>query len=196
MVMAVVGILASIVFSISSGVRNAQLRTQAKAELSVIAQALEAFKSSYGDYPHIESTADPDSDPATENDNPNANLLLKALTGWSELTTVGNSDPTMTDRSTPRQAYLDTSRMGLPEGETMPENALPGPEIYLVDPWGNPYVYVYNIGSGSWDNFGYLLMSPGPDGIVDLGSAETDGLVDQEWRELAANTDNIFLGEE
>jgi len=53
MVIAVIMVLAGITFGISRGVQNAQARAQAKAELAVIAQALEGFKSTYGDYPWV-----------------------------------------------------------------------------------------------------------------------------------------------
>ena len=51
MVIAVILILAGITFGVSRGVQNAQARTKARAELATIAQAIEQFKSRYGDYP-------------------------------------------------------------------------------------------------------------------------------------------------
>ena len=53
MVITVILILAGITFGISRGVQNVQARTKAKAELAVISQALETYKSKNGDYPWI-----------------------------------------------------------------------------------------------------------------------------------------------
>ena len=50
MVIAVIMILAGITFGISRGVENAKRRSVAKAELTVIAQALEQFKLRHGDH--------------------------------------------------------------------------------------------------------------------------------------------------
>ena len=55
MVITVILILAGITFGISRGVQNAQARTKAKAELATISQAIEQFKSRYGDYPWHDS---------------------------------------------------------------------------------------------------------------------------------------------
>ncbi len=81
MVIAVIGILAGITFGISGGVQNARARTQAKAELAALSQALEQFKSRNGDYPWVSG------DPADAEDN--GKLLFQALVGWMEFTRSG-----------------------------------------------------------------------------------------------------------
>ena len=53
MVIAVILILAGITFGISRGVQNAQARAKAKAELAIISQSLEQYKSVNGDYPWV-----------------------------------------------------------------------------------------------------------------------------------------------
>ena len=78
MVIAVILILASITFGISRGVQNAQARAKAKAELATISQALEQFKSRYGDYPWHDS--DEGSYPSSSGEVTNG-MLLYALTG-------------------------------------------------------------------------------------------------------------------
>ena len=178
-VMAVIAILSGITFSISSGVRNAQARAKAKAELATLASSLESFKGLYGDYPFIAETSD----------TTNANTLLKALTGWSKLDATAT--PPMSDLDPQASTFLDTGLLGLSKeivGDTKPDT-----DTYLVDPWENPYIYVYNIEAGDWENFGYLLMSSGPDGELTLGDAATTGIIDQAWRDDEKNLDNIYL---
>ncbi|MFP4673738.1 MAG: type II secretion system protein, partial [Opitutales bacterium] len=54
MVIAVIMLLAGLTFGISTGVRNAQARAEAKGELATLQQGLERFKSQHGDYPWVE----------------------------------------------------------------------------------------------------------------------------------------------
>ncbi|MEO0509627.1 MAG: type II secretion system protein [Verrucomicrobiota bacterium] len=195
MVIAVIGVLAGITFGISRGVQNAQASARAKAELASISQALEQFKVRYGDYPWVEETTDPDGDPVTLS-NPNANALLKALIGWTRLERNGQIVSMSPDLLTQTEGFLDTSNLFLSsENGELPANGVPDEEIYILDPWGNPYVYIYDRSSATWDNFGYVLMSSGPDGNVALQSADQDGLIDQNWREVANNVDNIYAVE-
>ena len=79
MVITVILILAGITFGISRGAQNAQARTKAKAELATTSQAIEQFKSRYGDYPwHKQGEVDTNK------------TLLFALTGRLVL---GDPDP-------------------------------------------------------------------------------------------------------
>ncbi len=181
MVMAVVAILAAITFGITAGVKDSQNRTLAMADLSEIARGLEQFKTRYGDYPHIAETTSP----------ANASVLLRALTGWSRLERTGPGTMAMVDQTTQREAFIDVSRLTL--SNDFPETGAPGGDVYILDPWDNSYVYIYNVAAPSWENFGYVLLSSGPDGIVTLGNAATDGLIDQDWVESPRNVDNIYL---
>lgn len=181
--MSVVVILASITFGIVGGVYNAQARSQAKAELAIIARGLESFKSLYGDYPYVSGT----------NFTVNGNELLVALTGWSNLQRTG-SNPEMVDLSKQGKTFINTELLSLSVDQEMPDGGAPGVSFYLVDPWGNPYVYIYNKNGSSWDNFGYILLSSGPDGDIKLSGVQSDGIIDQDWRKLAENNDNIYTG--
>lgn len=181
MVMTVVAILAGITFGITAGVRNSQNKTLATADLAEIARGLEQFKTRYGDYPQIASTTD----------TANANLLLRALTGWTILQKNASGVPTMVPVTTPRESFVDASRFTLSAALT--EGAAPTGDVYILDPWDQPYIYIYNVTSPSWDNFGYVLLASGADEVASLGSAATDGLIDQAWKEAPANIDNIYL---
>lgn len=183
MAMGLVAILAAITLGIMGGVQDSQKRTQAKAEMAVIAQSLESFKNLYGDYPYIEETSDL----------ANANELLVALTGWSRLEQQGSSPPEMAELDTQRAPLVDMDTLNLPQYVEIPVDAPPGTDAYLVDPWDNPYVYIYNVEGGAWENFGFILFSAGPDGLISLSGVEDDGIVDQDWRDLASNLDNVYL---
>lgn len=180
MVMAVVAILAAVTFGITSGVKNSQNRTLAMADLSEISRGLEQFKTRYGDYPHIAETSTA----------ANATTLLRALTGWSRLEKTGPATSAMVDQTVQRESFIDVGRLTL--SDDFPEGAAPA-DIAILDPWDNPYIYIYNVSGTSWENFGYVLMSSGPDGLVTLGSAGSDGLIDQAWKDSPANVDNLYL---
>ncbi len=191
MVIAVIMVLAGITFGISRGVQNAQARAAAKAELAVIAQALEGFKSTYGDYPWV--TGDPTT-PA------NAEKLLLALTGFAILerdSTSGNVTLEEVNSDGARKSFLDPTKLSLSQDFGNPTNAAALAGIYFTDPWGNPYAYVYAKSSttATWENFGYVLFSEGADSNSSLGSIATDGIIDQDHREADANIDNIYTGE-
>lgn len=193
-VIGVVVILTGITFGISKGVLNQQARTRARAELSMIAQALEAFKLAYGDYPVVS-----EDNPITEN--ANSKKLTLALTGYAYLEpgeAQGTRVMTNVDNGEVRESFLDISKLNFSEPFRDPDNNANVPDsagdldrIYLMDPWREPYVYVYNRGSSvnSWDNVGYVLFSKGPDRDADLGSITTTGIVDQTTDK---NLDNIY----
>jgi len=197
LVVSAIAILTGITFGISRGVMNQQARAKAKAELAMIAQALEEFKLTYGDYPVIS-----EDNPVTTN--ANSKLLTLALTGYAYLepgATQGTRVMTNVSDNQIRDSFLDVDSVNFSEPFRDPDNNLFVPNsandlnrIFLVDPWRQPYVYVYNRGSSSssWDRFGYVLFSKGPDGVADLGSIATTGIVD---RTTSNNVDNIYLNQ-
>lgn len=189
MVMAIISILAAITFGISKGVQNAQARAKAKAELAVLSQAIEQFKSRYGDYPWINA-----SDVSVELQLRNASHeLMKTLVGWQAYdgTQVG-------EKAT---SVLDVSKLSLSqEWPNSTIEASPSPETYLKDPWGNPYIYIYkdSTNASSWQRFGYILMSAGPDGEVNGDFLEeSSGIYNTHSNFIAAegNADNIYFGQ-
>lgn len=183
-VVAVIAVLASITFGITRGVNNAQAKAKARGELATIAQALEQFKSTHGDYPWTDGAEDP------------SIVLSKALLGWKVFDTSSGSanfrDKTVAEVPTDGpKAFVDPSKLDY--GGTVPTsgNSMPT-NVIFYDPWGTEYVYSYKESTG-WDNFGYILYSKGPDGSdAEVG---TDGVVTKTIRESAANVDNIYTGE-
>jgi hypothetical protein len=197
---AAVLVLMGITFGVSRGVLNQQARTQVKAELAIIAQALEEFKLTYGDYPVAS-----EDDPST---NANARKLTLALTGFSYLepgTLQGTRVMTEVADNEVREGFIDVEKLGLSEPFRDPDNVMNVPNsasdlarIYFVDPWRQPYVYIYNRGavSNNWDNVGYVLFSKGPDGAIDINDLDSDtngiqtnGIIDQS---SSNNIDNIY----
>ena len=185
-VISVVLILSGITFGISRGVQNSQARAQAKAELAVIAQGLEQFKALYGDYPWINSTAN----------EAEAVKFFKSLWGWMKLERIESVTPgsgstvELVELASAGTRFIDATKMNL--NRALPdENSVPT-NLFLVDPWGNNYLYTYNKASNEWDNFGYVLYSQGPDG--DCTRVDTDGIVTESLRTNNLNIDNIYSG--
>ncbi|MFT4901093.1 MAG: general secretion pathway protein G [Lentimonas sp.] len=183
MVIAILAILSGLSFGVFQGIQSAQNRAQAKAELSVLAQALELFKSANGDYPITNDV---------ENDD-NGVVLSKSLLGWKEF--VAGSPPKFKDKtnvpSSGPKSYIDLGTFFT--SGTMPESINKKPtNLILLDPWGNPYVYAYKE-SSAWSNFGYVLYSAGTDGVHESVSA--DGVMTATIRNDANNADNIYAGE-
>ena len=186
-VMTAILVLVTLAFGVSRGVLNQQARTQAKAELAMIAQALEAFKLTYGDYPWISEEADPTTGKA------NARKLARALTGFAVF--EHNNDAVSLEDVTSggaRKGFIETDRLNFNRDFGNPSSASDLVDVFLVDPWGRPYVFVYNKGLSGWDNIGYVLFSKGPDGASSLGSIVSSGVVDLE---ADVDVDNIYPGE-
>src|SRR4051812_15204943 len=111
-VVALMAILSAIVFGLGRRALETGRAARARAELAVIAAALESYKRAYGDYPRT-------GDPAQ---------LLRAM--------LGQRGPTSEAASTGR-ATLDTGRLTLSGG-------------VIVDPWEQPYLYIYKTPAAGW----------------------------------------------
>lgn len=185
MVITVIMILVGITFGISRGVQNAQARAKAKAELATIAQALEQFKSRYGDYPWVLS-----SDPF-----PTKNLAY-ALSGRLVIKNVSGNPTAVVitdeDQVDKNPKFLDLAKFSTTEESGVVNN--------ILDPWGNAYRYYYKYDNSptTWDHYGYHLLSIGPSGSLDdteiLDSKATGVLVD-DVRKVANEQGIIFVGE-
>ncbi|MEM8550135.1 MAG: prepilin-type N-terminal cleavage/methylation domain-containing protein [Verrucomicrobiota bacterium] len=154
---AVIAILASIVFSIQRGVFTEQSDAKARGEMQAIATALEAFKQKYRDYPLI-------------NNDPNA--LYDALMGN---TIIGRSGGTTYD-----MIAVTSGRVVPLLDEVSIEIYDDGTDTYFVDPWGNPYKYYYRTDpKGAWNHTSFILLSTGADGqegaaIANNGELDSD----------------------
>lgn len=192
MVIAVILILAGITFGISRGVQNAQARAKAKAELATISQAIEQFKSRYGDYPwHKSGETDTNK------------TLLYALTGRLVL-----KDPDPNDSVTEIKAVLITDQNQIDKNPKFLDDTkfstteAGGATTNLLDPWGNPYIYWYKWDDAleAWDVFGYHLYSTGPNGnsantVIKTKINTSTGVIDDDFRDAANAEGIIFAGE-
>ena len=192
MVITVILILAGITFGISRGVQNAQARTKAKAELATISQAIEQFKSRYGDYPwHKQGEVDTNK------------TLLFALTGRMIL-----ADPSPTDNTTEIAAIEITDEAEIDKNPKFLDDSkfsttkIGQSSTNLLDPWGNPYIYWYKWDNSpdDWDVFGYHLYSTGPKGSSANTSIKarinnSSGVFDDDFRDVANAEGIIFAGE-
>ncbi|MEC7230607.1 MAG: prepilin-type N-terminal cleavage/methylation domain-containing protein [Verrucomicrobiota bacterium] len=195
MVITVILILAGITFGISRGVQNAQARSKAKAELATISQAIEQFKSRYGDYPWHQSGGGDSTD--------NNKMLLYALTGRmvladpsptdniTEIAVIEITDETQIDKN---PKFLDDSKFSTTKTGQLTTN--------LLDPWGNPYIYWYKWDNSpdAWDVFGYHLYSTGPKGnsantAIKAKINNSSGVFDDDFRDVANAEGIIFAGE-
>ncbi|HAV12119.1 MAG TPA: hypothetical protein DCX06_01305, partial [Opitutae bacterium] len=202
MVIAVILILAGITFGISRGVQNAQARAKAKAELAVISQALETFKSKYGDYPWV-GTSDVEDDGSRKG---GAHGLMKTLVGWQAVDgTQSGGTNSLGQTFTKGESMLDVSRLSLSlDWPASSIEASPSGNTYFIDPWGNPYVYIYKdptqhtLGTpgGPWSRFGYILFSMGSDGEASTtGLDEATGEILPAFKDQDENIDNISASE-
>lgn len=177
-VLALIAILAGIVIGAGRRATEAGRVSRARAELVVLAAALEDYRQAYGSYPAVAQDA---SVGATES----GRQLFAALTG--------GRGPALDAPAfvRPQRALVATARLslGVPGAADSAAN-------YFVDPWGNPYHYTFLGGSGGWRNPGYVLLSAGPDGRA-LLPIPADGIVGEAFASarqdgVPVNADNLY----
>lgn len=179
-VIAIIGILAAITFGVSKGVTQRASVSQARTELASLAQALEAYKKQYGDYP--QTGASVGSPTATASDTTVEGKLFNAL--------MGKYGPKM-DKIQGKQ-FVEAAKY------TLQGTALPTPgnattvNNAFVDPWGNLYLYYYRTnaaGVSAWKQPNYLLLSVGPNGSLGI-AVNPDGTFTEQNVTQAA--DNLY----
>lgn len=196
MVMAVIAILATITLVIGRGVSDRSKVAQARAEMAVLAAALEQYKQQYGDYPWTPE-ARTSGAPAGPWDG--GAILLNALCG-----NLGpRADAALSEKG---RTFVDLARFTLASNV---ETDLPDPDTtdlrmnWFNDPWGKWYYYHYRKSAtdGDWKSRGFLLYSHGPDGECFLGTSTTSpansGLLENfpaEPQYVEQNRDNIYHG--
>jgi general secretion pathway protein G len=159
-VITIIGILAGIVIGVGRRAGESGREARAKVELAAITTALESYKRQYGDYPRTNSGA----------------ALLQAL--------VGKIDPKLQSLNPQGRVLLDLALFTTDnEGDPL-SNSL----LLLVDPWEQPYHYVYKPTGMTWTNPSYVIYSRGPD------EAANDSLLNGGYpnRNEASNLDNIY----
>lgn len=168
-VVAIIGILASISFGVIRGINERAAVATAKAELAMLAKALEDYKQYYGDYPLV----------AEDNADDSGKLLYWALNG--AMGPKGKVYIMTKDAGGAKKgagkSFVDNNRLT----SRLPSEANTGnvtvtttdsKSNYYIDPWGRAYRYRYNPGA-SWKGNGYILFSVGAKterGKDDLGN--------------------------
>jgi len=112
-VIAIVAILASIVFGLGRRVSESGRVSRSIAELATLGVALEGYKQVHGDYPRTDDAA----------------RMLQAL--------IGRRDPLM--NSMQGRALLDLAAFVT----EMQRDPFVDEDARLTDPWGHPYHYAY-----------------------------------------------------
>lgn len=189
-VIAIIAILAAISIGIVKGVRERAGINRAKAELAILATALDAYKHQYGDYPQAGKSTD--SDVSVETTHATSSLASVRL--FNAL--VGKLGPTMVDISGKGKSFVDLGALVL---ESSDENDIPastGGNVNnsFVDPWGNRYLYYYKtVNSTDWPKSrGYILLSAGPDGM--LTEPDTTPTIDLKTTAVH-NGDNVYANQ-
>ena len=149
-VIAILGILMAMTLGISSKVTEGSNKANASSQLNNLAQALEQYKLKVGDYPH----ATPIGTGASE-------TLFEAMMGWYIYS--GGWTTCNATQANVLGTFIDP-RNFKNNNATYDVNATAAPAAgdYLIDPWGNAYVYKYN--SGATGDLTFTLYSYGPDG--------------------------------
>ena len=180
-VLVIIGILFGIIFTGASYLFSAQAEKKAKAELEAISLALEDYKSEFGDFPITEDSSSEDEC---------AKVLFMTLSGWMD---IDGGEIPGEERG---RSFLpsDSFTLGKKEGESIEVYSLTteeilgntsvNKEIFIIDPWGNPYVYQYPRLDG---HTGFLLFSRGPDGRSSEFSSELTSTPEKQ----AIDLDNI-----
>jgi len=165
-VIAIIAILATIIFGIGRRATESGKVARAKAELAALSNALDAYKRTYGDYPQTDDEA----------------RLLQSL--------MGKYGPLPTSAATAGRMLLESAKFTVakPATPSVPADPLADPSAVLIDPWGQPYVYVYKVPAAGWTNPSFVLYSIGPDGL-DNPALLGGGLIDVA---PPANADNIY----
>lgn len=148
-VIVVIGMVGGIIFSGAGYLFEKQAVKQAKVEIEVLKIALDDFKREYGDYPE---TFDNEGELA-------GFVLFHSLYGTHE---VYQGTWEKLDSSDFKKSLLPTDKMTLEilDDEKVNRSNYKEFDHFLVDPWGEPYIYQYPRMDG---HTGFLLYSKGPD---------------------------------
>ena len=183
-VIAIIAILAGITLGVIKGVNERSAIGRAKAELSVLSQALEAYKLQYGDYPRVGMNAALADTTAALNSSHTQTLLFNALAG--KLGPKLSSAKEITDSAINGKSFVELARFSL-ETTNLPSSAGTASVLNcFIDPWGRRYMYYYAPGP-TWRHQGYILFSAGPDATGE--TAPTVAMIDTT---TASNLDNIY----
>jgi len=148
--LAVVAILAGLVLTAGRRSLESGKIARARAELAVLAAALENYRAQLGDFPRVAADGG-GADPASGRE------LYAALHGRRG--PLAGAAPLVPSRRALGDFSRLTPAVASGAGDITP-NA-------WLDPWGRPYHYAYREPAAGWTNSGFVLYSSGPDGRDD-----------------------------
>lgn len=195
-VMAIIAVLTTFAFGIIKGVREHAAVQRAKAELAILAGALEEYRRYYGDYPQTGEFAHAAPDTGSRLNVTHAEAkLFNALTGVFGPSAFGAANRLN------GSSFVDILKLRLDPTITLPANfqnpfgtppLKPEVTACFVDPWGRRYLYYYRSARNpaQWQAPGYGLYSTGHDG-QHTGPPVT-GIFAANQQITAANADNIY----
>ncbi len=197
-VVAIMAGLAAITLPTMHGARQRTAVARARAELAIVAQALENYRGLYGDYPQTGDFTQATPDPTQPLAPAYAQTkVFNALTGVFGPRAFGPDD------RLDGYGFIDVAKLTVeraPDGAQVATVERAGRRAErctsFLDPWGRRYLYYYKSASNpaAWRAAGYILYSAGPDGRH-VPPEFVSGLGAQEVAVAAANADNVYAGE-
>lgn len=215
-VIAIIAILFSLTFGLVRGSKQRASIARAKAELSAIAQALEAYKRHYGDYPQTGAQAQAAAVIAGDIAATQAQaILFNALTGvfsprqFTAATRLNGPIFIDLQKFSLESTVNYRNNINLVAQPTGSPPLKPVIATSFLDPWGNRYLYYYKIPipvglpiPSPWRAPAYVLYSAGPDGrlgsgstgagATDTGFTPLTGLYSGTAQSTGFNADNLY----
>ena len=182
-VIAIIGILAAITFGAIGSVRERSKINLCRTELASLAQALEAYKRQYGDYPQTGASAI--TTPTTA-----AAATSTSVEGYLFNALMGKRGPKLDPIQ--GKLFVEASKFSLQTANLPTPGNTTSVDNCIVDPWGRPYLFYYRTnaaGVPAWKQSSYVLLSAGPDGALGINVTNA-GLVTETDNTQAA--DNLF----
>jgi prepilin-type N-terminal cleavage/methylation domain-containing protein len=213
-VIAIIAILFSLTFGLVRGSKQRASIARAKADLSAIAQALEAYKRHYGDYPQTGAQAQATAVIAGDIAATQAQaILFNALTGvfsprqFTAATRLNGPIFIDLQKFSLESTVNYRNNVNLVAQPTGSPPLKPVIATSFVDPWGNRYLYYYRLPlppglPSPWRAPTYVLYSAGPDGrlgsgstgagTTDTGFTPLTGLYSGTAQSTGFNADNLY----
>lgn len=164
-VLAIVAVLASIVLGVGRRASESGRAARTRAELAVLAAALESYRQQHGDYPRTTDGA----------------VLLQAL--------IGRLAPDGAALVPAQRALIESARFHIarPGTPDVARDPFIDASAVLHDAWGEPYRYAHRT-VAPWANPSCVLYSAGPD-RSDAPALLPGGYADTTQ---PANADNLY----
>jgi hypothetical protein len=164
-VISIIALLASFVLVAVGKAREATNEGMASTEIAALSQGLAAYVADEAEYPAMELPPDPD-----RNDFP---ILFEALFGERKPKGKGGRNAPYAEFKEDKVAVEDPETENYRKA-TLPERRDAKVRKYLLDPWGNPYIYRCNKNVAKKENW----MHKDAD-IYSMGKNEEDDTVNE-----------------